>query len=63
MTTTTTFHRPARAEAYGRNGTEWLQIENSSGSYVAIYMPFAVAKAMADAFNAAQSRGADEVAA
>ena len=53
MSTSINFHGVSeiRADSAGRSA-EWLEVMAGDGSSVAIFMPYDVAAAMADAFNA-----------
>lgn len=54
MSTSVMFHdvKTVCAKDYGDIGV--LSIDGTHGRYVSIFMPYAKAKAMADAFNATQ---------
>ena len=56
MSMTANLHGASKAIANRSNGAEWLQIVSSSGDFVCVFMPFAKAQAMADAFNAPTTR-------
>ena len=62
MSVSANFHGAETASAHIFGGSEWLQIECKDGSRVCIPMPHAVAKAMADTFNAAVAVDDAEVA-
>ena len=55
MSATINLHhlKSVRAASAG-NTTHWLEMESRDGSYVAVFMPYEVACAMADAFRAAR---------
>jgi hypothetical protein len=53
MSVSANFHGANSATAWKSSGTEWLQIECKDNSYACFFMPYDVAKAMADTFNAA----------
>ena len=55
MSATVNIHGARKATARVSGSTEWLEIEARNGTTVAIFMPLAVAHAMADAFNASHA--------
>ena len=56
MSMSANLHDASYAEAMNSNGHTWLTIKAKSGDYVTIFMPYATAQAMADAFNAPTAR-------
>ena len=54
MTTNTHIHRPVMVEAKNFDGSSWLEITDSSGNTVAVFMDAYTAEAMADAWAQAQ---------
>lgn len=46
-------HDVRSVEAISGIGTSWLEVASAGGCRVAIFMPMEIARAMAEAFNAA----------
>lgn len=60
MPVSATIHGVTRAEAKQANCHAWLVLSDEKGQDIAAFMPYAQAKAMADAFSAAFVDGGED---
>jgi hypothetical protein len=60
MSIDVSIHSVIGAEAKAVHGASWLVLKARNGQKLAAFMPYAQAKAMADAFNAASVDGGED---
>lgn len=59
MSMSANLHGLKSVEAVESEGFSWLRMESKYGSHISVFMPYATAVAMADAFNRAKAHEGD----
>ena len=54
MSASINLHHLQSVRAHSSGAIHWLEMKAYDGSFVSVFMPYETARAMADAFNAAQ---------